>query len=204
MSPVKLLFLGLLSAAVGLAALAWSPLVFGTELNVEDLAFSNDVANLNNLLAEIFDQGAGALSAPNVTVGSSTTGTVSSTLMLTGSNKIATAISNFFGGTISVTQVISLHNSGWGYGEIFRLYLLAQLSGKTPAEIQAMRDEDKMGWGVIARTLGLAPGNKGQNLGAAVSGRGISTTISTTVPSGGRGKSKGNPHDNSSSNGKNK
>ncbi len=190
MAPVKLLFLSSLAAALGLAALIASPLVFATELNVLDLAFSN---------------GATTQSAPNMTVSSSTTGTISSTITMTGSNKIATAISNFFSGTISATQVISLHNSGWGYGEIFKLYLLAQLSGKTSDEIQAMR-EDKMGWGVITKALGLPPGNKGSNLGAAVSGRGISATVTTTttVPSGGNGKSKGNPHNNSPSNGKNK
>ncbi len=193
MAPVKLLFLSSLAAALGLAALIASPLVFATELNVLDLAVSN---------------GATTQSAPNMTVSSSTTGTISSTITMTGSNKIATAISNFFSGTISVTQVISLHHSGWGYGEIFKLYLLAQLSGKTPAEIQAMRDgeDHKMGWGVITKALGLSPGNKGNNLGAAVSGRGISATVTTTttVPSGGHGQSKGNPHNNSPSNGKNK
>lgn len=194
MSPVKLLFLGSLTGALGLASLVLSPLVFATQLNVQDLAFSN--------LAEVLQVNTETQSAPNVTVGSTTSGTISSTLMMSGSNKVATAITNFFSGTISATQVISLHQSGWGYGEIFKLYLLAQRSGKSVDAIMKMRD-DHMGWGIITKALELFPGNKGTNLGAAVSGRGISATLTTTttVPSGGKGH---NPHSNSSPPGKNK
>jgi hypothetical protein len=81
---------------------------------------------------------------------------------------VGLAISQFF--SVTYTQVMSMHQSGLGFGEIARVYMLAQSSGKTPAEVLAMR-ESGMGWGQIMKELGFKPG--GNNLGAIMSGRGV-------------------------------
>ncbi len=88
---------------------------------------------------------------------------ITATEPLTGSLKIATAIANYF--KVPVADITKLHDSGWGYGEIFKLYSLAQASGKTVAEIKALRDSGQ-GWGQIAKALNLSPGNHGANLGS--------------------------------------
>jgi len=88
---------------------------------------------------------------------------VTETESLTGSLKIATAIGNHF--KVPVADITKLHDSGWGYGEIFKLYALAKASGKTVAEIKAMRDAGQ-GWGEIAKAMNLSPGNHGANLGS--------------------------------------
>ena len=88
---------------------------------------------------------------------------ITATEPLTGSLKIATAIANHF--KVSVADITKLHDGGWGYGEIFKLYALAQASGKTVAEIKAMRDSGE-GWGQIAKALNQSPGNHGNNLGS--------------------------------------
>ena len=106
------------------------------------------------------------------------TQTVTSTTALTPSNKIAILVARFF--SVPVTVVIQLHSDGWGYGEIFKLYQIARVSGKTPEEIQVMCDSG-MGWGQIAKALTIRPGNAGDNLGGVVSGRNVSTD---TVSSG--------------------
>ncbi len=104
------------------------------------------------------------------TITGTTTSTVSSTVPVAGPNKIAGAITSYFSSTAVIEEVLSMHASGMGFGEIFRLYQLALLSGETTDDIHAMR-ESGMGWGEIAHNLGVPPGNKGANLGAAVSGR---------------------------------
>ncbi len=118
------------------------------------------------------------------------TDTITSTLPVTFANKVAEAITRYFT-DVTVTQVISMHNAGFGFGGIFKVFMIAQAAGTTPDEIMAMR-EAGMGWGEINKELDLHPGNKGKNLGSAVSGRGISQTISTTLPLGGDSKNKGN------------
>ena len=99
------------------------------------------------------------------------------TLTFSNSNKVAIDLSNYF--SVSITSVVQLHEAGWGYGEIYRLYSYAEKTGKTPAEIQAMRDAG-MGWGEIAKALNLAPGNAGDNLGGVISGRNV-TTVTQTI-----------------------
>jgi hypothetical protein len=182
----KLLVAGLLAAVIGLAGFALSLAAVETDLNVLGLALNNNAAALSTIAAE-------NSTAPGLTLTSGATGTITSTVTLTGSQKIAVDIAQYFSGTVTATQVISLHNAGWGYGEIFKLYQLAQASGADPETIMGMRASG-MGWGEIARALDQEPGNKGVNLGAAVSGRGITWTITTTVsgdanPRGGPGRS---------------
>ncbi len=176
----KLLIAGVLAAFAGLMGLGLASASF--EPNA--IGFAKDAAL----------ESYAALSSHSNSAGSALAvitdrGTLSSTLPMTGPVKVIMAITNFFSSSVTATQVISMHNAGWGFGEIFMMYRYAQESGKTASDIEAMRDAG-MGWGQIAKELDLAPGNKGFNLGAAVSGRKV---VSTTVESGFKpNKGKGN------------
>lgn len=121
-----------------------------------------------------------------------TTSTLTPTVPMTGPLKVATAITSYFSSTALLEEVLSMHASGMGFGEIFRLFQLAALSGKGTDDILAMR-ESGMGWGEIAQKLGVPPGNKGNNLGAAVSGR--------TETGGGKPEGVGNGKPESPGNG---
>jgi hypothetical protein len=189
---IKLLIAGLAASAIGLATFALTFASLSTDVNVLHLALHNSTSTLTNSatlpLNAIDDLEAG----DDVT--GTITGTITSTLTLTGTNKIIDAITRYFSGTltntVTVSDVIALRDDGWGFGEIFRLYELAKESGKSPDEIKAMRDSG-MGWGEIAKALNLSPGNKGNNLGAAVSGRGLSGNPSIAS---GQNNAPGNPH----------
>jgi hypothetical protein len=103
---------------------------------------------------------------------------VTSTLTMTMPIQPAISISDYF--SVPITSVMELHASGWGFGEIFKLYNYANLSGQTVESIQTMREVDHMGWGQIAKALDLHPGNQGDNLGGIVSGRNVvSDTVET-------------------------
>ncbi len=184
----KLLVAALFASAVGVVMFVASLASFSTDVNVLNLALSNP--------KDAFSPTLSTLSGTDMGLETTMTSTVTSTLNLTDTNKVAEAITKFFSGTVTTTltvsDVVGLHNQGWGYGEIFKLYALAQESGMTPDQIKALRDGG-MGWGEIAKLLDLSPGNKGNNLGAAVSGRGITETLTTNSKSD--DNSHGNPHD---------
>jgi hypothetical protein len=184
---LKLLIGGLLASAVAIVVLVGSLAGLSTDVNVLHLALSNPKDALNSTLS--------SLSGTGLELETNMTGTVTSTLNLTGTNKVTEAITKYFSGTltttVTVSDVVGLHNDGWGFGEIFKLYLLAQESGNSVDQIKALRDSG-MGWGEIAKSLDLSPGNKGKNLGAAVSGRGITETLTTNSVND--NNSHGNPH----------
>lgn len=141
-------------------------------------------------------------SSPGLTVQSRMSDTITSTNQISGSFKVAIAIARYFSPAVTVTEVISMHQAGWGYGEIFKAYQYAFASGVTVANIEAMRQQG-MGWGEIAKNIGQSPGNKGVNLGSAVSGRGVSGTVTSTVGSGvspGKSGDKGKPDNPGNSN----
>lgn len=114
------------------------------------------------------------------------TGMVSHTEPISGSNMIDNAISLFFSvdvtRTVPVTDVVNLRSDGYGYGEIAKLYFLANFLGLNPdlglgfddavTVIRATREISKTGWGRLTMDFGLRPGNHGCNLGMIVSGRG--------------------------------
>lgn len=102
--------------------------------------------------------------------------TTDSTITPTGTitNPVATMIAAFF--NLDVAQVQTWHDDDrMGYGEIAIALFLAQSGDTSVEEIIALYHEG-LGWGEIAKELGLAPGSKGRNLGAIVSGRGVVTT----------------------------
>lgn len=99
--------------------------------------------------------------APAMAVTSAPTGTITGTTMMT--HPVAWAISAFF--DISYTQVISLHESGLGFGVIARAYLLARasLSTTTPLSPTLVLEmfQSGMGWGQFKRLYGIPPGGMG-------------------------------------------
>jgi hypothetical protein len=73
---------------------------------------------------------------------------------------VGIAIAVYF--NIPYTQVMTLHDGGFGFGEIARAYLTAAASGGalTPEQILAMR-QDGVGWGQIKKNYGVQPGGNG-------------------------------------------
>ncbi len=116
---------------------------------------------------------ANAMSSTNAKVNVTTkaASTVNATLnqKADSSLKVATAIADKFG--VAVSEVVTLHDSGWGFGEIEKLYAMAQESGQPVATIKSMRASGK-GWGEIAQALDVSVSGPSINLGAIVSGQG--------------------------------
>ena len=80
---------------------------------------------------------------------------------------VGAAIAKFF--DISYTDVMSLHQSGVGFGVIARAYMTAQFSDGqlTPEEVLELF-QSGAGWGQIMKEYGVHPGGKG--LGAIMRG----------------------------------
>jgi len=95
------------------------------------------------------------------------TSTITPTLSFT--HPVALAISKAF--SVTYTEVMSLHQSGVGFGVIARAYMTAKFSdgALTPEQVLTLR-ESGVGWGQIMKDYGIHPG--GKNLGAIMSGHG--------------------------------
>ncbi|MEM5769986.1 MAG: hypothetical protein AAGU32_17130, partial [Bacillota bacterium] len=76
---------------------------------------------------------------------------------------LASAISRALGLEVGGDEISALKARNMGYGEITLAYNLAQASGKSVNEILEMRYEQKMGWGNIAKTLGVKLHDKADN-----------------------------------------
>lgn len=76
---------------------------------------------------------------------------------------LASAISRTLGLEVGGDEISTLKARNMGYGEITLAYNLAQASGKSVNEILEMRYEQKMGWGKIAKTLGVKLHDKADN-----------------------------------------
>ncbi len=61
-------------------------------------------------------------------------------------------------------QITALKTRGLNYPQIAISAQLAQKSGKTIDEVVAMRLDSKMGWGKIAKELGVAPSEIGHSI----------------------------------------
>ena len=94
------------------------------------------------------------------------TDTITPTLSFT--HPVALAISKAL--SITYSEVISMHESGIGFGVIARAYMTAKFSGGalTPQEALALH-ESGVGWGQIMQEYGVHPGGKG--LGSIMGGR---------------------------------
>lgn len=68
---------------------------------------------------------------------------------------LASAISRALGLDIGSWDIDNLRGRNMGYGEITLAYNLAHASGRSIDDILEMRYEQKMGWGKIAKTLGV-------------------------------------------------
>jgi hypothetical protein len=115
--------------------------------------------------------------------------TISSTESIAMPNRPASEIALKFG--VPVTDIIKLHDTGWGFGNIVKLYELAKLTGKNPTEILAMLNTDE-GRGQIEKALGVKHGNEGDNLGAIMSGRDTTDKESSKKGNSGEGQSENN------------
>jgi hypothetical protein len=73
---------------------------------------------------------------------------------------VAAAIAAYF--NISYTEVISLHEAGYGFGVIARVYLTALRSNGalTPTQLLGLF-QSGMGWGQIMKQYGVHPGGNG-------------------------------------------
>ena len=80
---------------------------------------------------------------------------------------VGTAIAKFF--DIAYTDVMTLHESGVGFGVIARAYMTAKFSDGqlTPGEVLELF-QSGTGWGQIMKEYGVHPGGKG--LGAIMRG----------------------------------
>jgi hypothetical protein len=130
------------------------------------------------------EQTGGVASVPWVGASSDVTSTITTTRSFT--QPVALEISNYFG--ISYTEVISLHQSGLGFGEITRIFMIAKLSGGkwTADQVLALR-ESGLGWGQIMKQTEFRPGGNG--LGAIMSGHG---TKSQPPSNSGANQNRGN------------
>ena len=88
------------------------------------------------------------------------TGTVPLTDTVPMTHPVGAAISLFF--NIPYTQVMALHDEGFGFGNIARAYLTALASGGvlTPEQVLDLRQAG-MGWGQFKKEFGVQPGGNG-------------------------------------------
>jgi hypothetical protein len=83
---------------------------------------------------------------------------------------------------IPYTQVMALHDEGFGFGTIARAYLTAYASdgALTPEQVLAMRQAG-VGWGQIKRDYGVHPGGNG--LGSIMGNKHATPQPEPTTPS---------------------
>ncbi len=95
-------------------------------------------------------------------------------------NPVAAMIAAFFG--LDYTQVQAWHDDGTGYGNMTIALFFAEASGLTFGQIMAMRGrEEGGGWGYIIKELGLDIKRRDTNLGAIMSGRALTDTMTGTL-----------------------
>ena len=61
-------------------------------------------------------------------------------------------------------QIQTMKNQGLNYPQMAMTSMLAEKSGKSIDDVMKMRTEDKMGWGKIAKELGVHPGEIGRSV----------------------------------------
>lgn len=103
----------------------------------------------------------------------------------TGQAMIAAAIAKQFG--VNVADVLNVRAQNLGWGEVFKVFLYAKASGQSPAQIIALRSAGDQGWGVMAKSLGLNPGQGKNNLGQALKDQRTQVQPST-IPDKPKGK----------------
>ncbi len=154
------------------------------------------------LLAALFLAVAVAVAAPDVTVlsaqgsaptaGAALTNTITSTLPVTGQLKIALAVAKTFSTTVA--QVMAIRAQGLGWGEVYKVFLLAQLTGQSPTAIVNTRQSGQ-GWGEIFKAAGQNPGQGKNNLGQSIKASQQPTTTVTTSVTPKSNKGNGNGQD---------
>lgn len=139
MNGRRLVIAGLVAIALGIGLLVLGLPSLGTQMNVLPLTLTNETL---------------AFDAAGLRLSSNVTQTVTSTVTVTGSIKVATAISKYF--SVTVDSVTAMHDAGHGYGEIVKALSLARLLGdKTASDIFKLRAENQ-GWGQILKSLAVS------------------------------------------------
>ncbi len=97
---------------------------------------------------------------------------------------------------IPYTQVMTLHDEGFGFGVIARAYLTAYASNGalTPDQVLALR-QDGVGWGQIKKEYGVHPGGNG--LGSIMGKKPVTPEPSAAPPQVGPGNKGSNCPGNS-------
>lgn len=70
---------------------------------------------------------------------------------------LANSIAKILGFSVDSDKITALREKNYGYGEMALLYSLSHISRKPSSDIITMRDS-KMGWGEIAKQLGVSVG----------------------------------------------
>ena len=139
MNGRQLVVAGLVAIVLGIGLLALGSPSLGTRMNVLPLTLTNEALSLD---------------APGSRLSSNVPQTVTSTVNVTGSIQVATAISKYFG--VTMDSVTAMHDAGHGYGEIVKALSLArQLGDKTAEDIFKLRAENQ-GWGKILKSLAVS------------------------------------------------
>ena len=91
---------------------------------------------------------------------------------------VGIVLATFF--NIPYTQVLALHDEGFGFGNIARAYLTAYASGGvlTPTQVLELRQAGA-GWGQIKKEYGVHPGGNG--LGSIMSNKGATSVVTETI-----------------------
>lgn len=106
------------------------------------------------------------------------TPTVTATPMPRGASRIVAALAAAF--NVPASEVQAVRNEQQGWGEVAKVLLLSKLSGKSPDDILALRDQK--GWGQIYKSLDVKPGKK-DNLGQALKNQPTPSGTLTPKPS---------------------
>ena len=126
---------------------------------------------------------------PTVTATPPVSSTTNVTPTAPGQANIAETIADVFGVTMADVMAIR-KTTGWG--NVYRIFRLAQMTDMRPDEIAEMRETK--GWGPIYKELGVRPG-KGDNLGQAKKNGDSSSMASTNRSQDDDDKDKGKPDD---------
>jgi len=125
------------------------------------------------------NHGPGGISVAYVTNSISDTEEITGTKHITGSLMISMCIAAVFPDVSP--DVFTLRSEGYGFGEVVMAYFLARDNDRdyTVDDILFLRREEGMGWGEIAKEVGLTPSRRDRNLGQIISGHlPVSGTVS--------------------------
>ena len=114
-----------------------------------------------------------------------------------GSSSSQEAMAEFIAQKFSLTveQVMSVRETGLGWGEVFKVFSLTNASHKAPERIVELR-QSGLGWGEVAKSSDVEISGKGQSLGQAVSSNNGRALNSKSAQSSSSARSSDDADDN--------